>query len=102
MSNFYDWWSDYYDEHFAGKWVAHETKKAAQAAWQAAQPRWRPIETAPDRQEIMIYMEEQELVCTATRDGNNWWFTVGNGDIYEIDYPIYITHWMPIPQPPED
>lgn len=79
---------------------ARVAKAAAQAAWQAAQPKWQPIYTAPDRKEVLVHIQEGP-VCTAMKDGRDWWYTVGNGEVIEIADFERPTRWMPAPEVPE-
>lgn len=77
---------------------ARVAKAAAQAAWQAAKPKWQPIETAPDREYILILVDGQITGVGSTYLGD-WWASMPNGEVCELNEPP--THWMPLPAPPE-
>lgn len=70
----------------------------AALTWEAAQPRWRPISTAPEREHMLILVDD--MTATGNTYDGNWWATMPNGDVYELDSPP--THWMPLPQPPKE
>lgn len=60
---------------------------------------WQPIETAPDREYILILVEGQITGVGSTYLGD-WWASMPNGEVCELNEPP--THWMPLPQPPEE
>jgi len=66
---------------------------------------WQPIETAPDREEVLIWEplggEPDGMIYIAIRypmqrgDDPPGWYESGN----EIS-PMAPSHWMPLPDPP--
>lgn len=100
-TDFDKWWEDYYDCVFDGVGHAASQYDAAQAAWQAAwqaaQPEWQPIETAPDREYILILVDGQITGVGSTYLGD-WWASMPNGEVCELNEPP--THWMPQPEAP--
>ena len=68
-----------------------------EAALQAAQPKWQPIETAPDREYILILVDGQITGVGSTYLGD-WWASMPNGEVCELNEPP--THWMPLPEAP--
>ena len=61
-----------------------QLKEVARAAWQAAQPQWQPIETAPRNGSIFLIVDSDGKRYTATYNGK-----------------VTSTHWMPLPPPPQ-
>lgn len=59
----------------------------AWAAFQANQPTWQPIETAPSGQEILV--TNGKAVWIDWKSEGTFW--------QQQDDP---THWMPLPEPP--
>lgn len=61
-------------------------------------PKWQPIETAPDREYILILVDGQITGVGSTYLGD-WWASMPNGEVCELNEPP--THWMPLPEAPE-
>jgi len=101
--------------------VAEDTfwigERAARSAMQGRRKMtdWRPIETAPKEQVILVYDPTGEgLICTAEWDGwtgynaakkdvcwnEGWIASPAPSDPYER-FPVRATHWMPLPEPPK-
>jgi hypothetical protein len=70
-------------------------------------PAWQPIETAPkDMTKV--------LVLGVWRDGGGYfwdvahcdfmgnWEAMGEAAMWTLDYDVEVTHWMPLPAPPQD
>lgn len=129
-TDFDKWWEDYYDCVFDGVGHAASQHEAAQAAWQAAQQKWRPIETAPKGQRILVVTEKRvpffaKYILPRTHEANSdsaldwaewdemsdtpWctegWYMEVDCELCEVDYRQYagmpLTQWMPVPGVPE-
>ena len=60
---------------------------------------WQPIQTAPtDGTEVLAWCAGHETHRIAWFEMGLWWRAVGDGSQTNIQ----ATHWMPLPQPPED
>jgi hypothetical protein len=77
----------------------------------AALPEWRPIETAPIEESVLIYVPNAEhygdpiyraLQIRNVSGGGTHWQTTGIHHGRDLN-PHYgqPTHWMPLPDPPE-
>ncbi len=65
----------------------------------ASKPRWIPVTEAlpEERDNYLVLTEELEnYVCDFIPSMKQWWTVPG--DTFLID----VTHWMPLPEPPED
>jgi hypothetical protein len=64
----------------------------------AALPGWQPIETAPERQTILVCQSQNSIMATARGKNKhgNWRTGVG-----PMDYIAGVTHWMPLPDAPD-
>jgi len=72
--------------------------------------KWRPIETAPEGVPVLVACkiakydwagkgEIEGGVCKAQKGTYGWFAT--DTCYYSVD-PINPTHWMPLPEPPEE
>lgn len=66
--------------------------------------KWQPIETAPDQQLFDVWIKSKHNPSFSRRACN---VCVVDGVWFGQDSPIekygeYVTHWMQIPQPPEE
>jgi hypothetical protein len=70
------------------------------AGYQAAQ-QWISVkERLPDNYDVCIVSTEFRGVDVVSHQSEAWIFEDASGYIYR---PIsYVTHWMPLPKPPED
>ncbi len=64
---------------------------------------WQPIETAPERGEVLITglngnVPGQGRWVAMAKRGSHGWYN-GGDDTYTFHPP---THWMPVPEPPKD
>lgn len=60
---------------------------------------WQPIETAPDRVEVMTKIDDAKGLRNEqplTRRGRLWFFPDGSMYVYYTP-----THWMPLKEPPK-
>lgn len=59
---------------------------------------WQPIETAPEEGEFLVFNGEE--VTFASRDSDGLFWTMGYrwGEHGQM---LHLTHWMPLPEPPE-
>lgn len=81
---------------------------SAKAAWQAAQPQWQPIDSAPKDESEIILCDESvgESYSGYFEITPNYWGEIGF-QISTYRYAGYRenrirhpTHWMPLPEPP--
>lgn len=72
---------------------------------------WRPISEAPrDESDILVarfdnstHQWEMRVVYSTTAYGVDYeWMTYSNTDCDDLFHSGYFTHFMPLPQPPED
>ena len=93
-------------------------RSIAEMAWDAAQPQWQPIETAPKGGPFLVYGGElggelsypaksTEAVKVSGRAADNLYhkkgdvvFEVADTDYYAV-WVVNPTHWMPLPEAPE-
>lgn len=71
---------------------------------------WQPIETAPTTDEFrcLVYSREMdEVMIGAWTVGSHWesgkglWSEVTGSEVEWMPFNRPITHWMPLPEPPE-
>lgn len=62
----------------------------ARTVWDAARPKWEPMETAPLYEPILMRMKHGVIE-------GEWDGEVGHG-YYSRDMEWYPTHWMPLPK----
>ena len=59
---------------------------------------WQPIETAPKDVSILVIQTQNNIFAIAKgKNGRGNWKT-GCG---RMEYIAGVTHWMPLPQPPD-
>jgi hypothetical protein len=64
---------------------------------------WQPIETAPKDVDVLVYLFgaaipiRVAMLCPGVR-GEGVWVDTGCNTIRS---PFFITHWMPLPEPPK-
>ena len=59
---------------------------------------WQPIETAPENVQILVCQTKNGIISIARgkNEHSNW-----RTGISPMDYIAGVTHWMPLPAPPE-
>lgn len=64
---------------------------------------WQPIETAPkDGTEILLFVDAYVTGDTPQQVVGRW-FRSGWQESYADEYAVCeVTHWMPLPEPPND
>jgi hypothetical protein len=75
---------------------------ADQLAAELLRRQWRPIETAPFNQNVLVATKRRQI-CFAIKDKNprgiiHWW-AYGMTTLYGDEEP---THWQPLPAPPDE
>jgi hypothetical protein len=64
-----------------------------------AQSGWRPIETAPEAQMILLASDQGGVYMACWRKEPDQWCKAGHTMPY---LPANWTHWMPLPAPPAE
>ena len=94
---FEDWFERYSDKNnYHSK---EELKMLAKQAWEAAQPKWQPIETAPDKVPVILFIRGGILV--GEKVSSNFWAVSPTYESYKIE-PISQAYWMPLPESPKE
>ena len=88
-------------------WALNETlDQAADAIEELSKPRWIPVtERLPKEEEIYWCYTNMGIMCECRWTNNRW--GLGESDKWGwniMDVPQYqkVTHWMPLPEPPEE
>lgn len=95
---FEEWWK----QHGSG---GINGKIAAQRAWEAAKPKWQPIETAPKDYTLIILNESDSVFAGVWIDNPNhfgeigWYESTYFESLWYSHHPCNPTHWMPLPEP---
>ena len=71
----------------------------AVTAWKAAQQQWQPIETAPDKVPVILFIGGAILI--GEKVSSNFWAVSPVHESYKIE-PIPPARWMPLPPPPNN
>ena len=74
-------------------------QSAAIAAWNRRAPVWQPIATAPEEGQMLGWGERDgvNVVDCDNRLDRNGGVEYFNGDVYCV-----VTHWQPLPAPPQE
>lgn len=81
-------------------------EEAADAIEKLQKPKWIPIaerEPEPDKDVlIMVHLHNylEDMMCYGRRHNTKWW--IYNCELGELIKGFYITHWMPLPEPPKE
>lgn len=65
----------------------------------AALPQWKPIESAPRDRSVIVGGDD--LSCQAHWHEDGGWYVANNDPTDAWGGPIYPTHWMELPEPPQ-
>ena len=84
QQTFEEWWNK---EGYLDNWQSLNCKELARDAWQAAQPQWHPIETAPLMKWINVVKLNGAVACTLLHEQEN-----------KKEYAL----WQPLPNPPQN
>ena len=77
------------DNHVGGKWIPVTERL----------PRG---ENGMDLSDLVVAYTKDGEVTTGWINGNGWWVVCGERDYFERRDRGYVTHWMPLPEPPAD
>ena len=89
------WW-DYCE--YPNEW--EEVRRSYLAGYQAAQ-QWISVkERLPETNELCIVNTEFRAIVPALYGNESWIFDEGQG--WSEKALSYVSHWMPLPKPPED
>jgi hypothetical protein len=80
------------DEGFVNKPTEYTRTDLCQSAG------WQPIETAPERQTILVCQSQNSIMATARGKNKHGNWRTGLGP---MDYIAGVTHWMPLPDAPD-
>lgn len=98
---FKEWWESKHAPHTKDidPELVEIIKNFSRVAWEAAQQKWQPIETAPEREPVLAYFKELDdnYIAVAAREDGDWW-TDTCGEFMEANTSP--THWMPLPDTP--
>lgn len=101
FETFEEYWS-----HWSSLYLSEEGSESlfesiAEKAWQAAQPQWQPIETAPKLGErFLVHCEGGHLEVAFNLRGKIIGDS-GSNTLTLKDKGYKPTHWMPLPPPPQ-
>lgn len=91
MNEFTEWWKNKKNADFI---VTASRYELVQGVWQAAQPQWQPISSAPKDTRILISVKGT-VVMGYYCSSKNEWAIPGVGRI-----TVPPDFWMPLPNPP--
>ena len=87
------------------------TETAYKNGYEAGKPKWIPVtERLPKggngedlSENVIAYLNNGEIaeVCTGWCNGDQWWLIYGDRDTHTAWGLGAVTHWMPLPDPPE-
>jgi len=90
---FTDWWENNEGAH----WIMHE--ESAVKAFEAAQPKWQRIETAPkDGGELLLCYNDHYSPFKGNWSENREHWAIEIGCDLQMIEPAY---WQPLPEPPK-
>ena len=96
---FEKWWEKKVGN--SDQWTTLE-RLAAKDAWEAAQPQWQPIETAPINISVICSTTNGRVgeACFITGITNPSWYWAD--EAFPADGDGRPTHWMPLPEAPKE
>ena len=72
--------------------------RAEAAATEACKPRWIPVtERLPEKRKWVLCRCEANIIEVLRWENNEWYH-----DPMHVYYPSFVTHWMPLPEPPKE
>lgn len=72
--------------------------EAADAIEELSKPRWIPVtEKLPAKRKWVLCRCEANIIEVLRWENNEWYH-----DPMHVYYPSFVTHWMPLPEPPEE
>ena len=101
---FEEWFERYSDKNnYHSK---EELKILAKQAWEAAQPKWQPIETVPLDSDIphyfLVHTSHENILMACGMEGEITYLTFMDGLSFDTNCYGKPTHWMPLPPPPNN
>lgn len=71
----------------------------------ASKPRWIPVtERLPEEHVFVLIRQDDDRMMVAERVDGDWWYRYFAYDVdrWDENEQGKITHWMPLPEPPEE
>ena len=75
------------------------------AGREESKPRWIPVtERLPEEHVFVLIRQDDDRIMIAERVDGDWWYRYFAYDVNRWDENEQgaITHWMPLPEPPEE
>ena len=74
--------------------MKHEIERMVRAE----KPRWIPVtERLPEKRKWVLCRCEANIIEVLRWENNEWYH-----DPMHVYYPSFVTHWQPLPEPPEE
>lgn len=90
--------ASHYEEESKGGWLAACDCKEERERLREAMPRWIPVtERLPEKRKWVLCRCEANIVEVLRWENNEWYH-----DPMHVYYPSFVTHWMPLPEPPKE
>lgn len=72
--------------------------EAADAIEELSKPRWVSVtERLPEKRKWVLCRCEASIIEVLRWENNEWYH-----DPMHVYYPSFVTHWMPLPEPPKE
>ena len=66
--------------------------------YEESKPRWIPVtEQLPEKRKWVLCRCEANIIEVLRWENNEWFH-----DPMHVYYPSFVTHWMPLPEPPKE